>query len=102
MFSELPHEYVPPEMLRKVAEHGGKCEFQKVMTSPNGFYLRNSVHLNYFVHLASNKLYACAVSRADHLIHKDGAPFDADEYDEHPQRYYSTFSKKVFLCLDPQ
>lgn len=24
IFSELPHEYVPPEMLRKVAEHGSK------------------------------------------------------------------------------
>ena len=24
VFQELPHEYVPPEMLRKVAEHGGK------------------------------------------------------------------------------
>lgn len=23
VFQELPHEYVPPEMLRKVAEHGG-------------------------------------------------------------------------------
>lgn len=22
IFQELPHEYVPPEMLRKVAEHG--------------------------------------------------------------------------------
>lgn len=24
VFHELPHEYVPPEMLQKVAEHGGK------------------------------------------------------------------------------
>jgi hypothetical protein len=24
VFQELPHEYVPPEMLKKVAEHG--CE----------------------------------------------------------------------------
>jgi alpha-aminoadipic semialdehyde synthase len=24
VFQELPHEYVPPDMLRKVAEHG--CE----------------------------------------------------------------------------
>jgi hypothetical protein len=23
VFQELPHEYVPPEMLRKVADHGG-------------------------------------------------------------------------------
>lgn len=28
VFQELPHEYVPPEMLKKVAEHGGKrCMF---------------------------------------------------------------------------
>lgn len=26
VFQELPIEYVPPEMLRKVAEHGSKCE----------------------------------------------------------------------------
>lgn len=24
IFQELPHEYVPPEMLRKVAEHGSE------------------------------------------------------------------------------
>lgn len=23
IFQELPHEYVPPSMLKKVAEHGG-------------------------------------------------------------------------------
>lgn len=23
VFQELPHEYVPPEMLKKVADHGG-------------------------------------------------------------------------------
>lgn len=29
VFQELPHEYVPPEMLRKVAEHGGMLQFTK-------------------------------------------------------------------------
>ncbi|KAE8737345.1 hypothetical protein FOCC_FOCC017194 [Frankliniella occidentalis] len=31
VFQELPHEYVPPEMLQKVAEHGGEwgCTFAK-------------------------------------------------------------------------
>jgi len=27
LFQELPHEYVPPENLQKVAEHGGKPNF---------------------------------------------------------------------------
>lgn len=27
VFQELPHEYVAPEALRKVAEHGGKFLF---------------------------------------------------------------------------
>lgn len=66
VFQELPIEYVPPDMLKKVAEHG-----------------------------ATNKLYACAVSRADHLVRKDGGGFDPADYDEHPEQYYSTFSKKV-------
>lgn len=66
IFQEFPHEFVPPEMLQKVAEHG-----------------------------ATNKLYACSVSRADHLVRKDGGRFDPLEYDEHPELYYSTFSKKI-------
>lgn len=30
VFQELPHEYVPPEMLRKVAEHGGTYCFSNI------------------------------------------------------------------------
>lgn len=26
IFQELPHEYVPPEMLQKVADHGGMSQ----------------------------------------------------------------------------
>jgi hypothetical protein len=63
---DLPHEYVPPDMLQKVADHG-----------------------------ATNKIYACEVSRRDHLIRIKGGPFDAKEYDEYPSRYISVFSKKV-------
>ncbi|EDW03707.1 alpha-aminoadipic semialdehyde synthase, mitochondrial [Drosophila grimshawi] len=66
MFSELPVEYVPPEMLRKVAEHGNQ-----------------------------NKLYGCEVSRSDHLERREGGGFDAKEYDEFPERYISTFNQKV-------
>ncbi|XP_046658109.1 alpha-aminoadipic semialdehyde synthase, mitochondrial-like [Daphnia pulicaria] len=66
IFQDLPHEYVPPDMLQKVADHG-----------------------------ATNKIYACEVSRRDHLIRIKGGPFDAKEYDEYPSRYISVFSKKI-------
>nr|SVE94073.1 EOG090X0141 [Simocephalus serrulatus] len=66
IFQDLPHEYVPPDMLQKVADHG-----------------------------ATNKIYACEVSRRDHLIRIKGGTFDAKEYDEHPSRYISVFSKKI-------
>ncbi|XP_026732692.1 alpha-aminoadipic semialdehyde synthase, mitochondrial-like [Trichoplusia ni] len=66
IFQELPHEYVPPEMLRKVAEHG----------SPN-------------------KIYGCEVRRRHHLERKNGGGYDAQEYDEHPERYISTFAQKI-------
>ncbi|XP_013114257.2 alpha-aminoadipic semialdehyde synthase, mitochondrial [Stomoxys calcitrans] len=66
VFQELPIEYVPPEMLRKVAEHGSQ-----------------------------NKLYGCEVSRSDHLERREGGGFDAKEYDEFPERYISTFSQKI-------
>lgn len=66
VFQELPVEYVPPDMLRKVSEHGSQ-----------------------------NKLYGCEVSRADHLKRREGGGFDAKEYDEYPERYISTFSRKI-------
>ncbi|XP_064107735.1 alpha-aminoadipic semialdehyde synthase, mitochondrial-like [Macrobrachium nipponense] len=66
IFQELPHEYVSVEALRKVSEHG-----------------------------AMNKLYACEVSRRDHLVRKDGGKYDAVEYEEHPERYISVFAHKV-------
>lgn len=66
VFQELPIEYVPPESLRKVSEHGSQ-----------------------------NKLYACEVSRSDHLERRDGGGFDAVEYDQYPERYISTFSTNI-------
>ncbi|CAO1402727.1 unnamed protein product [Diamesa hyperborea] len=66
IFQELPVEYVPPEMLRKVAEHG----------SPN-------------------KLYGCEVSRSDHLERREGGGFDPQEFDQFPERYISTFNKNI-------
>ncbi|XP_063230692.1 alpha-aminoadipic semialdehyde synthase, mitochondrial [Bacillus rossius redtenbacheri] len=66
LFQELPHEYVPPEMLRKVAEHG-----------------------------VPTKIYGCEVRRRHHLERKEGGGFDPEEYDQFPSRYISTFSKKI-------
>ncbi|XP_013180975.1 PREDICTED: alpha-aminoadipic semialdehyde synthase, mitochondrial [Papilio xuthus] len=66
IFQELPHEYVPPEMLRKVAEHG----------SPN-------------------KIYGCEVRRRHHLVRKNGGGYDHQEYEEHPERYISTFAQTI-------
>ncbi|KAL4719272.1 hypothetical protein ACJJTC_006690, partial [Scirpophaga incertulas] len=66
IFQELPYEYVPPEMLRKVSEHG----------SPN-------------------KIYGCEVRRRHHLERKNGGGYDNDEYEEHPERYISTFAQKI-------
>lgn len=66
VFRELPHEYVRPNQLKKVAEHG-----------------------------ATNKVYACKVSRQDHLINKETGKFDAAEYEEHPERYVSTFAREI-------
>lgn len=66
VFRNLPTEYVTPETLRKVAEHGNQ-----------------------------NKVYGCEVRRSDHLERREGGGFDAQEYIEHPERYISTFSKKI-------
>ena len=66
IFRELPHEYVTPSQLKKVAQHG-----------------------------STNKIYACVVSRQDHLINKETGKFDAAEYDAHPDRYMSTFSREI-------
>lgn len=66
VFQELPHEYVPPGMLQKVADHG-------VVT----------------------KVYGCEVRRRHHLERKEGGGLDHEEYDNHPDRYRSTFSKKI-------
>ncbi|XP_049782894.1 alpha-aminoadipic semialdehyde synthase, mitochondrial [Schistocerca cancellata] len=66
VFQELPHEYVPPEMLPKVARHG-----------------------------ATTKVYGCEIRRRHHLERKDGGGYDSEEYNKHPQKFISTFSKKI-------
>lgn len=66
VFQELPHEYVKPDMLQKAAEHG-----------------------------SLNKVYGCVVRRRDYLKRAEGGGFDSQEYEEHPERYISTFSKDI-------
>lgn len=87
VFADLPIEYVPPEMLRKVAEHGSEL-FQCQCRQTNLMY-----RCNFFP--GQNKLYGCEVSRADHLERREGGGFDPQEYDEFPERYISTFSAKI-------
>jgi len=65
IFQELPHEYVPPSMLAKVALHGD-----------------------------TNKLYACEIRRPDQFERKIGGGYDAQEFEEFPDRYLSTFAHK--------
>lgn len=38
---------------------------------------------------STNKVYATVVSRDDHLVRRDGQPFDADDYEKNPEAYYS-------------
>ncbi|OQV24242.1 Alpha-aminoadipic semialdehyde synthase, mitochondrial [Hypsibius exemplaris] len=66
MFQELPYEYIEPKDLPKVATHG-----------------------------AINKVYGCVVSRDAHYVRKDGGPFNADEFQNHPDWYSSTFAEKI-------
>ncbi|XP_005100311.2 alpha-aminoadipic semialdehyde synthase, mitochondrial [Aplysia californica] len=66
ILNELPHEYIEPEDLPKVAAGGSK-----------------------------NKIYACVVSRDDHYVPKNGGTFNADEYERYPERYASTFSHNI-------
>jgi len=65
VFQELPHEYVSPSMLQKVASHGD-----------------------------TNKLYACEIRRSDQFERKVGGGYNEDEFNEHPERYISNFAHK--------
>ncbi len=47
--------------------------------------------------VAIDKVYGTVVSREDHLVRKDGGGFDAPEFEQHPERYASTFAIKVRL-----
>lgn len=62
----LPHEYVSVEHLPKVAKHG-----------------------------SLNKVYACVVDKEDNLVRKLDGGYDADEFNQFPEKYASTFSQKI-------
>lgn len=51
--------------------------------------------INGRVSLGPNKIYGCEVRRRHHLVRKNGGGYDADEYEEHPERYISTFAQKI-------
>ncbi|KAF6041134.1 AASS [Bugula neritina] len=66
VFRELPVEFVDPQHLSKVAERG-----------------------------ATNKVYGCVVDMEDHLVRKNGGPFNFQEFQAHPERYASNFSRLI-------
>ncbi|XP_065312549.1 alpha-aminoadipic semialdehyde synthase, mitochondrial-like isoform X2 [Gordionus sp. m RMFG-2023] len=66
VFNELPHEYVDAATLPKISKYG-----------------------------KLNKIYACVISREHHLLHKEKGVFDANDYDNHPDNFISSFSKTI-------
>lgn len=86
VFQDLPIEYVTVDSLRKVAEHGNQNKVKNSCLNHN-----NAPRFNAFWF----QVYGCEVSRADHLERREGGGFDAQEYIEYPERYISTFSKKI-------
>ncbi|KAK6030158.1 saccharopine dehydrogenase [Ostertagia ostertagi] len=66
LFQHLPHEFVDVATLPKVAQKG-----------------------------QLNKVYGCVVTRADHMVSKNGTPFDKAEFEEHPERYISKFATEI-------
>jgi len=46
---------------------------------------------------AMNKVYGCVVDMEDHLVRKEGGKFSFVEFQAHPERYASTFSRKVTI-----
>lgn len=44
---------------------------------------------------ARTKLYGCVVGRGHYLERIEGGGYDREEYEQYPDRYISTFNKKV-------
>jgi hypothetical protein len=69
---------------------------KKIILKPISYSkLQSKLTINTII--ATNKIYACKVSRHDHLINKETGNFDPNEYEEHPERYMSTFAREVNL-----
>ncbi|KAI9592138.1 Saccharopine dehydrogenase-domain-containing protein [Syncephalis fuscata] len=67
IFRQLPHEFVDPSELAQLVK---------------------SKNLN------RRKLYGCVVKSEDHLVGKDGSPYNQEHYRTHPQEYTSNFYQK--------
>lgn len=73
MFQELPHEFVSPQDLKEVSKKGD-----------------------------ARTIYATVVGMEDHLEHVDGCKFDVTDFITNPEKYRSTFYKKILpytTCL---
>ncbi|GAA6063495.1 hypothetical protein JCM10212_004454 [Sporobolomyces blumeae] len=44
---------------------------------------------------STKQIYACHLELQDYLVHVEGKPFSREEYREHPERYRSTFHRKI-------
>lgn len=45
IFRELPHEYVPPSMLQKVAEHGGIVQCRRAVQNKKKYTQKKIKHI---------------------------------------------------------
>lgn len=73
VFQELPHEFVSPQDLKEVSKKGD-----------------------------ARTIYATVVGMEDHLEHVDGCKFDVTDFITNPEKYRSTFYKKILpytTCL---
>uniref|UniRef100_A0AC35U4V7 Saccharopine dehydrogenase n=1 Tax=Rhabditophanes sp. KR3021 TaxID=114890 RepID=A0AC35U4V7_9BILA len=66
LFSHLPHEFVDVSTLPLVAKKGQR-----------------------------NKVYGCVVGRSDHMIRKDGKPFELEDFEKNPKKYVSKFASEI-------
>uniref|UniRef100_A0A0N5A3W0 Saccharopine dehydrogenase n=1 Tax=Parastrongyloides trichosuri TaxID=131310 RepID=A0A0N5A3W0_PARTI len=66
LFKHLPHEFVDVSTLQEVAKKGQR-----------------------------NKVYGCVVGRAEHMMRKDGKPFDEADYVKNPKQYISKFATEI-------
>uniref|UniRef100_A0A915MCT2 Saccharopine dehydrogenase (NAD(+), L-lysine-forming) n=1 Tax=Meloidogyne javanica TaxID=6303 RepID=A0A915MCT2_MELJA len=66
LFRHFPHEFVDASTLPQVAKKG-----------------------------QLNKVYGCVVSRADHMIRKEGGTYKREEFEKQPELYVSKFASEI-------